>query len=496
VISLSSLPAGSSSHHSLSREVAHNWLSVKSRFADIVTDINSIDLIDLMSSEFESFERIIDRVNDKPPSTGKLSKEHRKAHKHITASIKAAWNHLADEKFEQFQSELRTLHNDIFHQYEPFFRLSQIDRAWKTTVVDECRRSLECLINYGELWNEIGSVKLPDFLNEVGACVNALTTRRSVASLIPRLSPRRHEKNRGATSTLTDKPNPPHAKPVEKRPRASSVSRVIPAEKSKESQMTLIEKQLHASSVSRVIPAEKSKESQMTPIEKQLHASSVSRVAATEKMKRPPTGGAVAPDSDPIFADLLEFERRVARYNAGIVANEHLMVFASELRAMQKFRQREPHLTRLRGLLAKVDGEIAATDATRLFDKAFKDAAAELAQASRMLIAAQAPEARRLAEEVELIATMIDSAQPNPQKKLCDDVLGLVAKILDGMDSHTEVYRRLITEMKGVQERIKVLRAERKRTKVKNRDEIDAELDAFQDQQTGIIEKLVAQQQY
>jgi hypothetical protein len=66
VISLSSLPAGSSPHYSLSRDVAHNWLSVKSRFAGIVTDTTSTDLIDLVSSEFESFEQIIDRVNEKP----------------------------------------------------------------------------------------------------------------------------------------------------------------------------------------------------------------------------------------------------------------------------------------------------------------------------------------------------------------------------------------------------------------------------------------------
>jgi hypothetical protein len=41
-----------------------------------------------------------------------------------------------------------------------------------------------------------------------------------------------------------------------------------------------------------------------------------------------------------------------------------------------------------------------------------------------------------------------------------------------------------------------VLRAERKQTKAKDRDEIDAELGALEDQQTGLTEKLATHQQY
>jgi hypothetical protein len=329
-------------------------------------------------------------------------------------------------------------------------------------------------MSYGDLWDEIGSVKPPEYLNEITTSVDSLTKRRSTASLIPRLSPRRQDQNRGVASTPAEKPKPRHAmpteKPIEKRPRAASVSRAAPTEEPKRPRATLIEKR--------------------------PRASSVSRVPLNEKPKRPATGAVVTADSDSIFADLREFEPRVARYNAGIVANEHLKAFANELRAMQRFRQREPHLTRLKGLLAQIDGEIAATDATRQFDKAFKDAAVELAEAARMLVSAEAPDTRRLAEEVGMLATLIDSVQPNPQKNACDGVLALVTKISDGMDSQVGVYRRLIAEMKAVKERITVLREERKQTKAKDRDEIDAELAALEDQQTGLIEKLATHQRY
>jgi hypothetical protein len=483
VLSLSRLPPGSSSRHLLSRDVEHNWLSVKSLLVSVVTEINSVDLIDLASKEFESFEQIIEQVNNKPPSTGTLSKDHRSAHKHLMTSIKAARNQLADEQFEQFQSQLHNLRNDISHQYEHFFRLSQIDRAWKTTVVDECRRSLDRLMSYGELWNEIGSIKLPDFLSEVAAGISTLTKRRPTASLIPRLSPRRQGQSRGASSILIENPKPQRATPVEKRPRAASFSRVTPAEKPKQPQ---IDKTPRAASVSRVVSAEKPKRAQ---IEKTPCAASVSQVVSVEKPKRQPP-----PESDPIFADLREFERRVAQYNAGIVANEHIKAFANELRAMQKVRQREPHMTRLKGLLAQIDGEVAASDATRMLDKEFKDAAVGLEEASQLLSAAQAPDARRLAKEVGMLVTMIGSVQPSPQKNDCEGVLGLVAKISEGIESQTEVYRRLISEMRAVQERINALRAHRKRAKAKDRDEIDAEVGALQDQQTGLIEKLAAHQ--
>jgi hypothetical protein len=460
VISLSQHQPTSTTNQSALRDVAQTWISVKSRLPGIVSDINSIDLVDLASNEFESLERIIDEVNDKPPTIPALSKDHRNAHKHLTASIKQARNHLADNELGPFQNQLRTLRNEVSHEYETFFRLSQVEKSRKAAIVDDCRGSLERLATYGELWNEIGSVRVPEFLAEITSGIDELTSAgKRPNSLIPRMSPRSR-----------DQKTPNIARSASAR--SSSVSNVPNG------------KNLKSQSVAG------------TPREppKRNRAGSVTREEPKRRTARSASAASQSSTADPFFSELREFEKRLDRHHGAIIANDRLRAFMSELRALQKFRRREPHLTKLKALMGQIGAEIAGAQPLSQLEERFKEANTALVVAKRQLQEVKVPNARRLAEEMDLLSAAMRSIPPNPQRKACDGVSALVAKILNRFSTAGAGHQSLVAEMKAVQSRINALRAERGRAAPKDRHEIDAELGALMAQQTDIVEMLAAQE--
>jgi hypothetical protein len=420
----------STTQQSVSRDVARTWLSVKSRLPGLVSEINSIDLVNLASNEFESFERIIDDVNDKSA----LSRDHRNAHKHLTASIKRARNHLADDELGPFQSELRALRSDVSQHCESFFRLSH--------AADDCRASLDRLTVYGELWTEIGSVQVPEFVGEITSAIDQLTpaTKRP-SSLIPRLSPRCRDQK---TPTVV---------------RSNSVSNV-PNRKSRPAAAGL-------RSAPRTNPRQ--------------------REEPKRRSGRSFSAGSQVSADDPFFSELREFEKRIDRHTAAVIANDRFKAFVGEIKALQKFRRKEPHLTKLKTLMGQIETEIAAGQPSSQLEERFRDAATALVVAKKQLNDVKVPNAKRLAENLDMLGSVMEAIPPNPQRRACSGVAALVAKLSQQFSSEGAGHQNQISELRVVQARINTLRAERKRAATKYRCEIDAELEDLMNQQTDLI---------
>lgn len=162
----------------------------------IVDKINSADLVELTTREFDRLSSILAKVNANPPSTPTLGKEHRSTYKCISNTVISAKASFAEENMNSMSSQLLTLKHDLSHEYEPFFRLSQIDKAWRLTIIDECRQIIDKIVDFSNMWNDIGTVRLQPLIDDINRLfetwkkesATSLKRRSPSASLIPRPS--------------------------------------------------------------------------------------------------------------------------------------------------------------------------------------------------------------------------------------------------------------------------------------------------------------------
>ena len=153
-------------NHSV-KEAEAKWKELETKITEIVDLANSANLTDLSEKEFEKLEDIIETVNISPPSTPNLVKAHVKAYKALTKMATAAKEALAKGEIEPLRAQLVQLKNDLGHQYESFFRLSQIDKTWKKTVCDECRRAIDRVLLFTDFWGDVGSIKCPEVVGQI-----------------------------------------------------------------------------------------------------------------------------------------------------------------------------------------------------------------------------------------------------------------------------------------------------------------------------------------
>jgi hypothetical protein len=448
----------------------------------IIKSLNDVDVFDLATNEFEGFERILDQVKEKPPSTPTLLKDHLKAHQHLIASSKAARNHLADEEFELFQADLQHLKTDLGHQYEPFFRLSQISKEWKATVGYECRRCIEKLMAYGEIWNSIGLIALPASVNEISAALEELKCAVASGSLVAKRHSARASVRDSASSTSCDRSNSVSA--AAKSSHQTSVPRVFEAEPKPNQQTKAIKRPVRASSVRIPTPAG-------SVCESNVSISESPRLIARCGSARI---SAVGPSDDGAFlSDLRDFEVLVAKYNAGIMAKEHLKAFVNELKAMLKLRRREPHLTKLRTFLRQLDTEMVTSESGQQLDvQRFKAVRNTLENLIRELRESQKPEASRFLPDITDLAQSFGQLEEHHEKLACESVIALAEKLAAkvGGDPSDDASQKALFEMGVVQSRINALRAERTGATERYLQEIEAEIHALTTQQMSLIEQI------
>ena len=177
-------------------ELEQRFQKMNSELATAIDKVNSADLVQLTTNAFDKFSYILSKVNANPPSMPALGKEHRSAYKSITETVVAAKAAFANEDMEGMRQQLGTLKHDLSHQYDAFFRLSQIDKAWRVTIVDECRQLIDKIISLSKLWN-VGHVEVPAVAEDIvhafeswkEEVATAPKRRSPSASLIPRPSP-------------------------------------------------------------------------------------------------------------------------------------------------------------------------------------------------------------------------------------------------------------------------------------------------------------------
>lgn len=152
--------------HSI-KEAGEKWKKLETKINEIITLANSADLVTLSEKELTKLDEIINKVNCSPPSTPNLIKAHAKAFKAILKMTTAAKELLTRQEIEPLRVQLVQLKNDLGHQYESFFRLSQIDKTWKKMVGDECRRAIDHIILFTDFWNDVGNIKCPPVVEQI-----------------------------------------------------------------------------------------------------------------------------------------------------------------------------------------------------------------------------------------------------------------------------------------------------------------------------------------
>jgi len=108
--------------------------------------LQSIDPIQTLFSEHSKLKLSVDKVNDHPPVTKKAIQDSHSSYSEITQSLGEIRICISNNSFEESRRKLKKLKTDILHKYESFFRLSQIPRNWKSTVIEECRENIDHIL--------------------------------------------------------------------------------------------------------------------------------------------------------------------------------------------------------------------------------------------------------------------------------------------------------------------------------------------------------------
>jgi hypothetical protein len=476
------------------RDLESRLLQLRQPIREAIDKVNRSDLIDLASGAFEAFEHILEDVNDKPPSSHSLLRDHRAAYKHLTSSIREARNHLADDEFDLLKTKLQVLRADVSHQYESFFRLSQIDKSRKITIVDESRRCLDKLLGCGEVWSEIGEVPFPPQFDELAAMIHQLCPKRQPSpSMIPRPSPIL----RGSSRNIVDEP--------EKTGRTSKSARSASVAHSHvqkpDVQPTPAPRPVSGFSSAMVSPRPQNRRS-----------ASVGNPQKTSVVTPRPV--AVKEGSNPskqhidrVSNQVKDIEPSFRRHNAALDGNEQLARFLAELRATGKKIEREPsnavqQFAKLRSLMKQIDDKMAMSNCDA-------DIQQKLREAKIVLVSAKAQcNGSQTAAELDGIIQQFGRLQRDRTKdvvlsraefsKMEEDLKSLKAendrlKKARGQGSKgRKSITQALPELIEVQARMNAVQNEWKQNTRRKRTVIEAEFDQLLVQQADILNQLMS----
>lgn len=128
-----------------------DWMQLDLTIQNHFDYLSALDARDMIRAEQESLQNAIEKVAEKPPSAPKLVKESKQAFTLISEQNRLISEEIDQGKSNEAKERAEQLRQDISHKYANFFRSSNIDKIWKTTVIDECRRYLEKIIDFLQL---------------------------------------------------------------------------------------------------------------------------------------------------------------------------------------------------------------------------------------------------------------------------------------------------------------------------------------------------------
>lgn len=173
------------------------WQQLKYKISNIIVILNNINIASLIDTELNKISNNINQISKSPPQSPKQARESQIMFKGINYSITVARDSSSRKQYDKLKVQIQNLKTDFGRQYEPFFKSAQIDKDWKTTIVEENRQILDKIITFCELGKETGITQFP-FVDEITDLMRELsdessdeTTKRQTTtkSMIPRHSP-------------------------------------------------------------------------------------------------------------------------------------------------------------------------------------------------------------------------------------------------------------------------------------------------------------------
>ncbi|KAK8842863.1 hypothetical protein M9Y10_025729 [Tritrichomonas musculus] len=179
-------------------EFLNTWTKIKTQLSNNIITLNNTQISTLIDEELGKFLNIINQVDQNPPNNQKQQRDSKNVVRVINNVVNSARISSNKKQFDKLKIQMQGLRSDLSHQYEPFFKNSQINKEWKETIIDDSRRSLEKIISFCDIGKELGLTQFP-FVDEISILLNELSNEYEIKkdnakSLIPRHSPLKYER--------------------------------------------------------------------------------------------------------------------------------------------------------------------------------------------------------------------------------------------------------------------------------------------------------------
>ncbi|OHS99652.1 hypothetical protein TRFO_08275 [Tritrichomonas foetus] len=254
----------------------NRWATIKIQLSNSIITINNSQISQKIEEEFNRFSALVSQVDSNPPSSQKLARDSKMMYKNINSAILAARDSLNKKQFDKLKAQSQNLRSDISHQYEAFFRLSQIDKEWKATIVEDCRRMLDKVISFCDIGKEMGLTNFP-FVDEISTLIDGLGNETSPSnenkSLIPRHSPMKGDLRRLR--------NPSDAQTPTKEAASSRIHRIPTSARSKSEQSSKVSRIPKPKDIS---PEKSSRRVNYDNDSNSVDASNASSITSTEEV--------------------------------------------------------------------------------------------------------------------------------------------------------------------------------------------------------------------
>jgi hypothetical protein len=333
------------------------------------------------------------------------------------------------------------------------------------TVVDECRRYLDKVLKFLDMWPEMGTIGLPAETIGVSQLLRELWTGRSAT---PDVKKPEQKAAPEATSRKRGKI------PVPRRAKSAS-GFTSPCDR----------------------PTEKSNGRLVSPRPRARAEAAPPRtvtagIAQQQSPRIPPISPITSESPDvlaaplddmPILSELRDFEGRFTTYIAAVGTNDLIARMLNELRVTQRTIQQgswaNQHFERLNDQLTQMSQKMTNGRPA----KELQNLCIALENFRKVLEEPASP--ARLERAVDALSQQLDSA-PELRSRVDDQLLAAGAGNSAGR-------RKVISEMQVVSARLAAVQQERSRADpqdVDDVDDIDAEIEALLKQQGDLVEKL------
>lgn len=295
-------------------EFLNTWTKIKTQLSNNIITLNNTQMTTLIEKELNAFMSIINQVESNPPTSQKQQRDSKTIAKGISNVINSAKESSRRKQFDKLKIQMQNLRNDLSFQYEPFFKFSQINKEWKNTIVDDCRRSLDKVINFCDVGKDLGLTQFP-FVDEISILLSELANESEIMkdnakSLIPRHSPMKYEQRKAVDLAENEEKTPLKSSQskIKKVPnsarskseQSSKISRIPKPKEQTTPDRSMASKKVRSSLSNKnlQISDSESSRSENTSYEKKTKQATSARVSKKETIKPPPTSKAAREESN------------------------------------------------------------------------------------------------------------------------------------------------------------------------------------------------------